>query len=98
MITFAFLILNIPARALTYYINFYSGNTPYYRAGLYLFYQVGVKCHYTNHGINFFLYVWSGQKFRTELRNLFILKNQSNNDIFTSNINTTITSVSVSDG
>ena len=93
LITFAFLILNMPARVLTYYLNFYSGDTPYFQAGLYLFYQVGEKCHYTNHGINLFLYVLSGQKFRTDLKNLFRFKKSSHNDIFTSNVNSMTTSV-----
>ena len=71
LVTFAFLILNIPVRSLAYYLNFSSGDTPYYYAGLYLFYQIGVSCYYGNHGINFFLYVMSGQKFRADLRSLF---------------------------
>ena len=72
LVTFVFLTLNIPVRALVFYLNFSTGNTPYYYAGLHLFYQIGEKAYYTNHGINFFLYVISGQKFRADLRNLFI--------------------------
>ena len=71
LITFAFLIFNIPTRTLVFYSNFYTGDTPYYHAGLHLLYQIGEKSHHTNHGINFFLYVISGQKFRTDLKNLF---------------------------
>ena len=72
LITFAFLIFNIPTRSLVFYSNFYTGDTPYYYAGLHLLYQIGEKSHHTNHGINFFLYVISGQKFRTDLKNLFL--------------------------
>ena len=54
-----------------FYSNFYSGDTPYYHAGFHLFYQIGD----TNHGINFFLYVISGQKFRSDLINLFVGRN-----------------------
>ena len=72
LVTFVFLTLNIPVRAMVFYLNFSTGNTPYYYAGLHLFYQIGEKAYYTNHGINFFLYVISGQKFRADLRNLFI--------------------------
>ena len=36
----------------------------------FMFYHVGEKTYYTNYGINFFLYVMSGHKFRTDLRNL----------------------------
>ena len=74
LVTFVFLVLNIPTRSLVFYVNFYSGNTPYYYASLNLFYQIGEKTYYTNHGINFFLYVMSGQKFRTDLRNLVVPK------------------------
>ena len=72
LITFAFLIFNIPTRSLVFYSNFYRGDTPYYHAGFHLFYQIGEKSHHTNHAINFFLYVISGQKFRTYLRNLLM--------------------------
>ena len=71
LVTFVFLTLNVPVRALVFYLNFSSGDTPFYYAGLHLFYQFGEKAYYTNLGINFFLYVISGQKFRTDLRNLF---------------------------
>ena len=77
LVTFVFLILNIPVRTMVFYLNFYTGNTPYYYAGLHLFYQVGVKAYFTNHGINFFLYVISGQKFRTDLRKVFMPKKQN---------------------
>ena len=78
VITFVFVALNIITRTLVFYLNFYIGNTPHYYAGLHLFYQIGEKAFYTNHGINFFLYVMSGQKFRTDLKGLFSLnKNES---------------------
>ena len=77
VVTFAFLLLN--TRSLVFYLNFYSGNTPYYYAGLHLFYHVGQKSYFTNHGINFFLYVVSGKKFRTDLRNLFVPKTLAKN-------------------
>ena len=78
LVTFGYLILNIPVKSLIFYLNFYSGHTAYYYAGLHLFYQIGEKTFYTNHGINFFLYVMCGQKFRTELKNLFIRYKNSN--------------------
>ena len=70
-VTFAFLILTTPMYVLIFYVNFYHGNTPYYYAGYYLFYSIGEKTFFTNNGINFFLYVMSGQKFRTDLVKLF---------------------------
>ena len=80
LVTFVFLIINLPVQSGVIYVNFSSGNTPYYYASLHLFYQVGVNAYYTNHGINFFLYVISGQKFRTDLRNLIMPKKQNKND------------------
>ena len=86
LVTFVFLLLNLPVRCLVFYVNFSSGNTPYYYAGLHLGYQAGEKAYYTNHGINFFLYVISGQKFRTDLKNLFRPKKQNKHINLVSNI------------
>ena len=72
IITSTFLILNITTRPFALYLHFYTGDTAYYYVGLHLFSQISVKLHYTNHGINFFLYVISGKKFRTDLKNLFL--------------------------
>ena len=58
-VTFGFLILTTPVKVLVFYMNYHVSNTPHYFAGLYLFYQIGEKTYYTNHGINFFLYVSS---------------------------------------
>ena len=44
--------------------------TPYGFAAYYLFFSVSQKTLYTNYGINFYLYVISGKKFRTDLINL----------------------------
>ena len=71
-----------------FYVNFTSDDPPYYYAGLHLFYQVGEKAYYTNHGINFFLYVISGQKFRTDLRNLFMEKKNNKTTSFVSDVST----------
>ena len=94
LVTFAYLILNIPTRALILYLNVSSGgDTPYYYAGFHLFYQIGDKSSVTNHGINFFLYAMSGQKFRTDLRNLFSSKH-SNRNKFVSKSRTISSSIS----
>ena len=48
-------------------------------ATYYLFYHVSHKIYITNYGINFYLYVISGRKFRTDVKNLFpFIKNRSN--------------------
>ena len=82
LVTFAYLILNIPTRVLIFFLNASSGgDTPYYYAGFHLFYQIGDKSSVTNHGINFFLYAMSGQKFRTDLNNLFSSRYSNRNKI-----------------
>ena len=43
-------------------------------AAYHLFSNIAQKLHFTNHGINFFFYVISGQKFRTDLAKLFKIK------------------------
>ena len=71
LVTFVFVILNIPVRSVVYFVNF----TSWKDIGLFeLFEQIGVKAYFTNHCINFFLYVTSGQKFRKDLKTLFCSK------------------------
>ena len=72
LVTFAFLILTTPAYLFFFFvlvIDFFK--TPRRFAGYYLFYNVSHKLYISNYGINFFLYVISGKKFRTDLRNIF---------------------------
>ena len=71
LVSFTFLILYTPINVVVLYVNFFTGNTPSFFAGQYLFHQVSEKLFYTSHGINFFLYVLSGQKFRADLIKLF---------------------------
>ena len=94
LVTFVFLILNIPTRALVFYLNFSTGDTPYYYAGLNLFFHIGDKSYVTNHAINFFLYVMSGQKFRTDLKNLFFSMKSNKTNRMMSTVQTVSSSVS----
>ena len=72
LVTFEFLILTTPGyMMLLYTMLFDYTKTSKAFAGYYLFYHIGQKTYYTNNAINFFLYVISGQKFRTDLINLF---------------------------
>ena len=67
-VTFGFLVLTTPMYALSVYTKVYDYmKTPHSFAGFYLFYSVAQKAYYTNFGINFYLYVISGQKFRSDL-------------------------------
>ena len=43
LVTFGYLILITPGKVLIFYLNFYSGHTAYYYAGLHLLFQVGEK-------------------------------------------------------
>ena len=71
LVTFTFLALNTPVNVMILYVQFVQGTSPSFIAGMHLFYQVSEKMYTTNHGINFFLYVLSGSKFRTDLMKLF---------------------------
>ena len=71
-LTFGFLLLNTPVCVWLLLINLYKGKyTPQFQAVVHLSSQIGEKTFYTNNAINFFLYVMSGQKFRTDLTKLF---------------------------
>ena len=75
LVAFAFLLLNTPGYIMVFYTNF--GNyyhSPHAFAGYYLFYIVASHLFYTNYGLNLFLYVISGRKFRSDLLRLFNCK------------------------
>ena len=63
LITFMFLILTTPAYLffiINLVVNFQT--SPKFFAGCYLYFNIAQKLHVTNYGINFFLYVISGEK------------------------------------
>ena len=71
-VTFMFLILTTPGHAMIMfsgYVNY--RDDPVVFARFHLFFAIGEKSFYTNYGINFYLYVISGQKFRRDLIKLF---------------------------
>ena len=87
LVTFTFLLLATPVYIFFLYINVVDYEaTPRVYAGYILFHSVGQKLYQTNFGINFFLYVISGQKFRTDLKNLFIRENTSTTGLITSTL------------
>ena len=64
-----------PAYVFFLYVQFFDYTKSVHRlAGFHLFYHVAQKLQYTNYGINFFLYMISGEKFRVDLINLFKCK------------------------
>ena len=77
LVTFGFLILTTSANILFLFIMFIDfSQSPKLVAVYILLYNIAHKLYTTNHGINFFFYVISGQKFRTDLMKLFSKKCQ----------------------
>ena len=70
LVTTLFLILMIPTYVRFLYTTFASRDTPVKYASLMLFYHVSHKLYHTNNGINFFLYCISGQKFRSDVKEI----------------------------
>ena len=84
VVTFSFLVLTTPFYIMfIYLISFGMGSTPSSLATFYLVYHIGEKSYYTNYAINFFLYVISGQKFRTDLIKLFPCCKETPNNTLT---------------
>ena len=73
-VAFGFLVLVIPVYIMAFYILAVQGNSPRFYAGYHLFYHTAEKALYTNYAINFYLYVISGKKFRSDLVKLFQFK------------------------
>ena len=72
LVAFSFFILVTPLYAFNLYsMVFDYTKTPERFAGFYLFYNIIHKLYFTNNGINFFLYVIFGHRFRNDLFNLF---------------------------
>ena len=98
LVAFGFLFLTTPAYAFFFYINIADyKTTPKVYAGYLLFHSLGQKLHYTNFGINFYLYVISGQKFRNDLLKLFKIRGKESrgHTCIENNTSTSITSVAV---
>ena len=71
LVTFTFLILTTPIMSVIFWQTFNFQPTPKMIAIHYLWFTIGETFIFTNNAINFFLYVMSGKKFRTDLKNLF---------------------------
>ena len=71
LVTFGFLTLVTPAYVFFLYVILVDYlASPKSFAGYYLFHSVAQKFRFSNHGVNFFFYVISGEKFRTDLKKL----------------------------
>ena len=100
LITFGFLVLSTPSYAFKISQLIYNYNkSPYSYSGFHLFLQVARNVHYMNCGVNFFLYVMSGHKFRNDLLRLFRFKRDktSNDSTLGSTTNMSMMSASVTD-
>ena len=72
LVTFTFLILSMPSYTFIVYAWFYDyKSSPRTIAASSLWNSIAHQTLYTNYAINFFLYVISGNKFRTDLVSLF---------------------------
>ena len=78
LVSFGFLLLNIPGIIFVYFTYYVGYSTARNYAAYYLIYNIAQKTYYTNFGINFFLYVISGQKFRSDLVTLFKCRKMHN--------------------
>ena len=74
LVTFTFLTLTTPSYLLILFWDTFADTIPYFYASYHLSYSVVEKTYNTNNAINFFLYIMSGQKFRTDLVKLFRYK------------------------
>ena len=72
LVTFGFLILMTPVYTISFYSEFVDfTSSPKSYAEFYLFMNIAKESFCTNSAINFYLYVISGQKFRSDLLKLF---------------------------
>ena len=72
LVTFTFLLLMMPSCVILIFVLVFDYfKSPQAFASFYLFRNIAGQTYFTNSGINFFLYVVSGEKFRTDLVNLF---------------------------
>ena len=92
-VTFTFLVLFSPVYifSLTLNVTGYSPKTPYSVAASFLTLEIAEKFAYTNYGVNFFLYVISGPKFRNDLVALFKITKRDVSKV----VNTKTTSCSI---
>ena len=70
LVTTFFLILLIPTYMRFIYLSFVKRDTPTKFASSMLFFHVSHKLYHTNNAVNFFLYCISGQKFRSDLKEI----------------------------
>ena len=80
LVTSTFLVLVTPIMTAIFWNMFNFNPTTKMIAIKYLWFTIGEIFLFTNFVINFFLYVMSGKKFRTDLKNLFTRSKSSNSE------------------
>ncbi len=70
LVTSFFLVLLIPTYVRFIYTTLVVPDTPEKQAESVMIYHLSAKLYFTNSGVNFFLYCISGQKFRSDLKEL----------------------------
>ena len=94
LITFSFLLLTTPGQVILLYIMTVDYNSsPEDFAKYYLLENIGEKMYYTNCGVNFFLYVLSGKRFRTDLVTLLKCRRENKNHLVSADQTTKVTSL-----
>ena len=75
LVTFGFMIFITPSYVFFIYVMLYDyTQSPRSFAFFNLFHHIAHKTYFTNYGINFYLYVMSGAKFRADVLKLFVCK------------------------
>ena len=98
LVAFSFFILITPLYAFNLYVQFVDfTKSPKAFAEFYIFFQIMHTMYFTNNAINFFLYVISGQKFRSDLINLFKCSYRVPKEMSLSNLSVNNTKISAMD-
>ena len=88
LVTFSFLLLTTPAYMLFLFNMIIDFNqSPKSQADFQLFFASSQRAWYTNNGINFFLYILSGTKFRNDFLRLFRCGKKSKEQSHTASTN-----------
>ena len=83
LVAFAFLVLTTPGYVILLYVNFIDyTKSAYSLAEFHFTYSLSQKFYYTNFGINFYLYITSGKKFRKYLLTLLKCNRENSNQNF----------------